>query len=259
MTFNFDYMDKIKIFVATHKIAPKYGDSCYQMIHVGAETSNIEIPNAIKDNCCSDNISTKNNIYCELTGLYHVWKNVSNVTYVGLCHYRRLPAMKVGIFGKTQVLSGSQMLELLESYDVILPNKAKKNGVLNGFFADGDSAIESYRPYKLMLPVVQELYPDYLDDFKAEFHTPEMSFGNIMVCSKKLFDAYCKWLFDVLFRVEQNVLSSGDKNEPRELGYYSEWLLNVWVRHQNLKVKYVPLFLPERPSFVRRIMNKLQK
>lgn len=252
-------MDKIKIFVATHKIAPNYGDSCYQMVHVGAEKSKVEIPNAIKDNCCDDNISAKNGIYCELTGLYHVWKNVKDIPYVGLCHYRRLPASKVGITGKNQVLSGFQLLEILDSCDIILPEKGKKNGVINGYFDKEDSSIANYRPYKLMLPVIKELYPDYIEDFKTEFHTQKMSFGNIMVCSKKLFDDYCKWLFDILFKVEQNIVSSGDHVEPRELGYYSEWLLNVWVRHQRLNVKYIPIFLPERPSLIKRIVNKISK
>ena len=119
-------MNKIKIFVATHKIAPNYGDSCYQMVHVGAENSKVEIPNAIKDNCCDDNISAKNSIYCELTGLYHVWKNVKDIPYVGLCHYRRLPASKMGITGKNKVLSGFQLLEILDSCDIILPERGKK-------------------------------------------------------------------------------------------------------------------------------------
>ena len=229
------------------------------MVHVGAENSKIVIPNAIKDNCCSDNISAKNDIYCELTGLYHIWKNVNDILYVGLCHYRRLPAIKVGVIAKKEVLSASQLLMMLDTCDIILPKKAKKNGVINGYFVKNDTSIENYRPYKLMLPVIKELYPDYVEDFKTEFHTQEMSYGNIMVCSKKLFDDYCKWLFDILFKVEHDILSSGDYVEPRELGYYSEWLLNVWVRHQRLNVKYVPLYLPERPSIIKRIINKIHK
>lgn len=85
-----------------------------------------------------------------------------------------------------------------------------------------------------------------------------MSFGNIMVCSKTLFDSYCKWLFDILFNIEKNIKESGDEVQARELGYYSEWLLNVWVRHEKLKVKYVPLFLPEEKSLLSKVIEKLK-
>lgn len=251
-------MEKIKVYVAVHKIAPKYGDECYQMIHVGAQKTNVDIPNSIKDDCCTDNISSKNNIYCELTGLYHVWKNIEDIEYVGLCHYRRLPAKRNGL-GRKVVLTGGQLLEILSSYDIILPEQKTKDGVVNGYFHMQDTSINEYRPYKLMLPVIKNLYPDYEEDFKLEFHTPSMSFGNIMVCSKTLFDSYCKWLFDILFNIEKNIKESGDEVQARELGYYSEWLLNVWVRHEKLKVKYVPLFLPEEKSLLSKVIEKLKK
>ena len=86
---------KVKIFVAAHKPAELLGDECYQFIHVGASLHpNIAINNAVKDNDNIDNISNRNGIYCELTGLYHIWKNIHNVDYVGLVHYRRYLAHK---------------------------------------------------------------------------------------------------------------------------------------------------------------------
>ena len=63
-------MNKINIYVAVHKPATLYGDSCYRFIHVGADLHpEVYIDGALKDNGNSDNISVKNDIYCELTGL----------------------------------------------------------------------------------------------------------------------------------------------------------------------------------------------
>ena len=43
---------------------------------------------ALSDSDYPDSISNVNKYYCELTGIYHVWKNTSD-PIVGICHYRR--------------------------------------------------------------------------------------------------------------------------------------------------------------------------
>lgn len=79
-----------KIYVATHKPIEKFGDDCYQLIHVGAaQHPKSQILGAISDNDAVDNISDKNDKYCELTGLYHIWKNIKDADITGLVHYRR--------------------------------------------------------------------------------------------------------------------------------------------------------------------------
>ena len=88
-------MERIKIFAAAHKPVVSYGDSFYQFVHVGAALhNNTRIENSINDDGDPDNISSKNGIYCELTGLYYIWKHVKNVEYTGLVHYRRFLAKK---------------------------------------------------------------------------------------------------------------------------------------------------------------------
>ena len=107
--------------------------------------------------------------------------------------------------------------------------------------------------------IIAERYPEHSEAFTKVMNRTKLHILNMFAIKKGLFDEYCEWLFDILFKVEQNIISSGDHVEPRELGYYSEWLLNVWVRHQRLNVKYVPLYLPERPSIIKRIINKIHK
>ena len=74
-----------KILVACHKKTKTPFESVYLPIQVGA-AGNDPIGFARDDN--GDNISDKNPMYCELTGLYWAWKNLS-CDYLGLVHYRR--------------------------------------------------------------------------------------------------------------------------------------------------------------------------
>ena len=76
---------KIEIYIAVHKKANVLRREGYIPLHVGAEGK--EDLGFVKDNT-GDNISCKNPNYCELTGLYWIWKN-SNYNKVGLSHYRR--------------------------------------------------------------------------------------------------------------------------------------------------------------------------
>ncbi|WP_278389529.1 DUF4422 domain-containing protein, partial [Acidaminococcus fermentans] len=76
----------ITILIAAHKPYWMPSDPVYLPLQVGAEGKSL-IPGYTPDNT-GDNISAKNPHYCELTGLYWAWKNLS-CEYIGLCHYRR--------------------------------------------------------------------------------------------------------------------------------------------------------------------------
>ena len=82
----------VTIVVATHKKYEMPKDKMYLPLHVGAEgkmdpNGNVLDLGYVKDNT-GDNISEKNSSYCELTGLYWAWKNLT-ADYIGLVHYRR--------------------------------------------------------------------------------------------------------------------------------------------------------------------------
>ena len=64
-----------------------------------------------------DNISSKNSNYCELTGLYWLWKNCKD-DYIGICHYRRFfsKSFRYGV-----IATEEELLCKLSKYDMIVP------------------------------------------------------------------------------------------------------------------------------------------
>ncbi|ASQ48103.1 hypothetical protein BCB68_03465 [Leptotrichia sp. oral taxon 498] len=72
--------------VAFHKKYFSYEDDIITPIYVGAKI-NKENLKYLKDST-GDNISEKNENFCELTGIYWIWKNV-DADFYGMMHYRR--------------------------------------------------------------------------------------------------------------------------------------------------------------------------
>lgn len=77
----------VKIIVCYHKLSSIIENVVYLPVHVGKETSRVSLP--FKGDNEGENISDRNCLFCELTGLYWAWKNL-NADYMGLAHYRRL-------------------------------------------------------------------------------------------------------------------------------------------------------------------------
>lgn len=78
----------MKIYVILHKYfnTNKYPEG-YQNLLVGSYNKEHIYNNYYYDDV-GDNISRKNPNYCELTGLYSIWRN-SSEDIVGIVHYRR--------------------------------------------------------------------------------------------------------------------------------------------------------------------------
>ena len=77
---------KTQIFVMTHKKFNPPKDTVYVPLQVGSALN----PDLgyMKDDT-GDSISDLNPYYGELTGMYWLWKNYSDVDIIGICHYRR--------------------------------------------------------------------------------------------------------------------------------------------------------------------------
>ena len=216
-----------KIYVCTHKKFTPPNDDLYVPLHVGKAISD---DLGYKGDDKGDSISHKNKSFCELTGLYWIWKN-SNADIVGLCHYRRYLIKNESFLTKNYIES----LLTQQGYDIIVPAsgwspyKTNKDHYYSTHFA---------KDYKCMKQVLTEKYPDYVPAFDRFSHTNLASLANIIITRKEILNEYCNWLFDILFEVETRTdLSGYDSFQVRLFGYLSERLLRVWLFMHNYKIK----------------------
>lgn len=203
------------------------------------------------------NISNKNKNYCELTGLYWIWKNIKD-DVVGLVHYRRFFYKHYIVFNKKNVLSQDDINDILDKYDIIVPQVGytKQRSVYEGY----GSGRHDIKDMDICIETILELYPDYkksIDD--VLMHNNHYSQYNMFICKKELIDDYCEWLFNIFEKLEKKIdLSKKDSYNQRLYGFLSERLFNVWIDHKGLKVKQLPVYNIEQNMF-KQIINSLIK
>lgn len=215
----------VTIFTMTHKKFPTPADGVYVPLHVGRARS-ADLGYIGDDTGVS--ISDKNCYYGELTGVYWVWQNIRTSDYVGVCHYRRYFCTEEG-----RILTGAEYEEILSQYDIITSKKLK----LNYSYFDGYASDYNMMDLVVTGEVIRQYYPDYYETFERLVHGKGTYFGNMMVCSKALYDAYCEWLFGIFEKAEAKIDASGyDDYHKRVYGFISEFLLMVWTEVNGLKV-----------------------
>lgn len=229
----------VRIYVVYHKAAPTLDKSPFIPLQVGNGTS---LEGFLRDNT-GDNIAAKNPNYCELTAQYWIWKNV-RADYVGLCHYRRIPSFircNVSEFSKVSDetyrrfgWTERRVKTILSRYDVILPPNWEMfpPGEPGNFVSAYDFFTRQYGTETMdkLLEVIRWKSPEFTPYIKPVLLTPRrMSFGNIAIMRKDLYDTYSEWLFSVLFELENRIQIPKKKEDARVFGYLGEYLLNLWV------------------------------
>ena len=209
----------VKIFAMAHKPFEVPADAMYIPLHVGHIDAREEFGYMGDDT--GDNISKYNCYYAELSGVYWVWKNYTDADCVGICHYRRFLTSEEG-YAFTEV----EYERILSTYDLVTTKQLE----LPGSYREGFAAHHKVDTLDETGRIIAELYPEYYDTFVRLVHQNKTYFGNMMVAKKALFDAYCEWLFTILFELQKRIdLAFEDDYHRRVFGFISEFLLYVWV------------------------------
>lgn len=185
-----------------------------------------------------------------------MWKNSPEQTYIGLCHYRRYPPRhRLGLNPYKEILRQNEILKKIQNVDILLPKKGMKNKY-NAFCAT-EADLQNCKQYEYIAKAIAADCPEYLDELKKVFMNKRMCFSNIFISSREILNAYCEWLFRLLFMVEKEIQEESQEL-PREYGYLSEWMLNVSVQHNKLKVKYIPIIFTEHERSLKYILRRIR-
>lgn len=219
----------------------------FQVLQVGAE--NNEDLGYLKDNQ-GDNISKWNSYFCELTGMYWIWKN-SDEKYVGLCHYRRYFAKQ------NKIMEISELNRLLEGYDMITPRVVKfATSVYRQY---GYSDQHNLEDFDCMVNVIKEKCPEYVADLEKVMKENYFYPFNMMYLKKELYDEYCEWLFGILFELEKRIPYTTYKGQKKRVfGFLSERLLLVWIKRNKCKTREIKVLNTEiREGISEKIFRRM--
>ncbi len=181
--------------------------------------------------CNGENISKKNGNYSELTVLYWIWKNclylpcVRLKGYYGLVHYRRILDF-----------SADDLLRLMNNeVDVVLPYPMPYEPNIEvhhkRYLKDKD--------WDAVIMAVQELYPEYMEDFRRILKQRYLYNYNIMLAKAKIMKDYCEWLFTILEKVEELSIPKGYERQDRYIGYIGETMTTLYFMANRTKLNIV--------------------
>ena len=236
---------RIKILIACHRPYPVPKEPCYLPMEVGAALHAEPIAGFTPDNT-GDNISQKNKNYCELTALYWAWKNL-DAEAVGLVHYRRCFAKRR--FSK-QAADVDDYRTALDKAPVILP--VKRHYWIETNYSQ---YIHAHHEQDLSITraVLAERCPEYLSAYDSEMQKRSGHRFNMFVMRQDRFNAYCTWLFPVLFEIERRLDISGyDAYNARVFGFLAERLLDVWIETNRIPYTELPVLNTESQHWLRK-------
>ncbi|SKC20605.1 protein of unknown function [Kosakonia radicincitans] len=194
---------------------------------------------AVRDSS-GDNIAHLNSSFCELTAAYWIWKN-SQADIVGLTHYRRYFASATSnltVKGK-RIASPTELQDMLKNADILV---AKPRNYFITSIKSHYIHAHHESDYTQLRDEIALQQPDYLTDFDHIMGGTKISLYNMFVCKKSLIDEYFSWLFPLLFALEEKIdYQNYDAYQKRVFGFMAERLFNVWLHHQQgrLRIKYL--------------------
>lgn len=189
-------------------------------IQAGAELTEKRLWKGILTDHIGDNISAKNEQFCELTALYWIWKNAKE-DIVGLVHYRR-----------HFVLPEDWVERMLQNkVDVVLPVPLYVAPSVVGNYKNRHDSQDWDNMMKYLKDRNEREYEEADAFFRQNLYSP----CNMAIMQREVLDRLCGWLFPILFAVAKDGGRKKDPYQNRYPGFLSERLITFFFERNRAK------------------------
>ena len=181
-------MSDVSIFVCCHKDYKSVGikNPVYKLI------TDKDIKNKSKLELIKTDGYLDNRLWSELSQIYYIWKHTKlQKDWVGFCHYRRYFDF---------------MNKIPELTKPVIPTKlaSEYNNFINY------DVNHNHEDLYLLHGIIKEKYPDYFKPFVKMLDSHYYIPYNMFIMPKKMFNAYCKFIFGVLFEFGKKIHVEND-------------------------------------------------
>ena len=241
---------RITVAVAAHRACPMPSDPMYLPLQVGAALHPGACPGFQPDDE-GDSISRLNASYCELTGLWWMWRNCDSGCK-GLVHYRRLLGtrgpLRCDPDRMRRAVGAGELLAALGPAGFVVARRRVYGieTVYSHYAHTFDAAhLDACRG------VLSETHPEILPAWDRHMRSRSAHICNMLAARADLFDAWCEWLFPVLAELTGRIDSEGmTPFEARWPGRVAERLLDPWLDLNGIEPAELPVATPEPVDWV---------
>lgn len=188
------------------------------------------------------NIDYLNNRLCELTGLYYLWKN-DNSNIVGLEHYRRYLTYKNKMIDSSiidnMLIENSIIATYNEGYikNNNIYSKNENLYVNKGIIYYFKCRKKLFASLEIFLFFLKKYNIDLYNIFNYNLHNKTKHLlCNMFITSRNILNKYCEFIFDIIFNFIKFEDKFNLKYEPRDIGYFIEFMNDAVMEYLNINV-----------------------
>lgn len=242
-------MKDIKIFVthSPNKNSIPIHAPFFCNIIAGSEFQTKPFPESFLHDNTGENISCRNQSYCELTTQYWAWKN-QQADYFGFCHYRRIFNFNKMLSDKSAAetieysylnnavqaelgMTPDNMKDYIENYDFLIAKGVKTTvmGAKTVYEQYSKAPSLHIEDADLLLAIIDEKYPDLSQSARAFFKGNTFYPYNMFIMRKELFQEYSTFLFGILEEFEHRAdMHNYSRESYRTIGHLGERITGIY-------------------------------